>query len=147
MELRPLSAGYSPRTAKAIACENLTKPDIAAAIATAKAQLSQRTEVTIQTVVEELAKLGFADAGPPTPAVKHGALVSLGRHLGMFVDRHVIEGSIEHRVALMTREERLARVEELLEGAKQDLPLLEQIEADADAAHDGEASEVPPTEG
>jgi hypothetical protein len=29
----------------------------------------------------------------------------------------VIEGSIEHRIALMSREERLARVEELLEGA------------------------------
>jgi hypothetical protein len=65
----------------------------------------------------------------------------------MFVDRRVIEGSIEHRVALMTREERLARLEELLEGATQYLPLLEQAEADADAAHDGEASEVPPTEG
>jgi len=63
----------------------------------------------------------------------------------MFVDRHVIEGSIEHRVALMTREKRLARVEELLEGAKQYLPVLEQIEAEA--AHDGEASEVAPTEG
>ena len=142
-----IRAGYSPKTARAIGCENLTKPDIAAAIAKAQAQLSEHTEVTIASIVAELARLGFADAGPPTPAVKHGALVSLGRHLGMFVDRHVIEGSIEHRVALMTREERLARAEELLEGAKQYLPVLEQIEAEADAAHDGEASEVPPTEG
>jgi hypothetical protein len=71
----------------------------------------------------------------------------LGRHLGMFVDRHVIEGSIEHRVALITREESLARVEELLEGAKQYLPLLEQIETEADAAHNGEASEATSTEG
>ena len=78
-------------------------------------------------------------------AVKHGALVSLGRHLGMFVDRHVIEGSIEHRVALMTREERLARVEELLDGAKQYLPLLEQIESEADTAHNGETDEAPAT--
>src|SRR5215813_7665030 len=110
-------------------------------------QLSEHTEVTIASIVAELARLGFADAGPPTPSVKHGALVSLGKCLGMFVDRHVIEGSIEHRVALMTREERLARAEELLEGATQYLPSLEQIEADADAAHNGEASEVPPTEG
>ena len=140
-----IRAGYSPKTAGVIGYENLRKPQIAAVIAKAQAQLSAHTEVTIASIVAELAKLGFADAGPPTPAVKHGALVSLGRHLGMFVDRHVIEGSIEHRVALMTREERLARVEELLEGAKQYLPVLEQIEAEA--AHDGEASEVPPTEG
>jgi hypothetical protein len=65
----------------------------------------------------------------------------------MFVDRRVIEGSIEHRVSLMTRKERLARLEELLEGATQHLPLLEQVEAEADAAHDGEASEAPSTEG
>ena len=143
-----IRAGYSPKTAKAIACENLTKPDIVAAIAKAQAQLSEHTEVTIKSVVAELAKLGFAPLSePPSASVKHGALVSLGRYLGMFVDRHVIEGSIEHRVSLMTREERLARAEELLEGATQYLPSLEQIEADADAAHDGEASEVPPTEG
>ncbi len=59
---------------------------------------------------------------------KKGALDSLARHLGMFVDRHAIEGSIEHRVAMMTREERLARVNEFLEGAGRFLPLLEQVE-------------------
>jgi hypothetical protein len=56
---------------------------------------------SIETVVKELAKLGFADVGTPTPAVKHGALVSLGKHLGMFIDRHILEGSIEHRVSLI----------------------------------------------
>src|SRR5262249_26525224 len=39
-----------------------------------------------------VAKLGFADVGTPTPAVKHGALVSLDKHLGTFVDRHILEG-------------------------------------------------------
>jgi hypothetical protein len=42
------------------------------------------------------------------------AVVSLGKHFGMFTDRHEIEGSIEHRVSFMTREESLARLEELL---------------------------------
>jgi hypothetical protein len=64
----------------------------------------------------------------------------------MFAGRHVIEGSIEHRIALMSREERLARVEELLEGARRYLPVLERVEAELDAAHDDEASEVPSTE-
>jgi hypothetical protein len=62
-----------------------------------------------------LAKLGFADVGTPTPAVKHDALVSLGKHLGMFVDRHILEGSIEDRVALMTCEEQLVGAGELIE--------------------------------
>lgn len=45
---------------------------------------------------------------------KHAALVSLGRHLGMFVDRSEVAHSFEARVASMTREERLARMRELL---------------------------------
>ena len=47
-------------------------------------------------------------------ADKIAALEKLGRHLGMFVERHVHEGTIEHRLSLMTREERLARAEQLL---------------------------------
>jgi len=47
---------------------------------------------------------------------KPAALVSLARHLGMFVDRHG-PVSLEERIAMMTPEERLARVAELLERA------------------------------
>ena len=35
---------------------------------------------------------------------KQAALTNLARHLGMFVDRHVAEGSIEHRIMRMTPE-------------------------------------------
>jgi len=59
----------------------------------------------------------------------------------MFVDRRVIEGSIEHRVSLMTREERLARLEELLEGARQYLPVLEQYENERAEEPDGEPND------
>jgi hypothetical protein len=70
----------------------------------------------------------------------------------MFTDRHVIEGSIEHRIALMSPAERVARADQLLESAVKYLPVLEQhekerAEAESDAAHDGEASEAPSTEG
>jgi hypothetical protein len=69
-------------------------------------------------VVSELAKLGFAKLrAPPSAVVKHDALVYLGRHLGMFTDRRVIEGSIEHQVSLMMRAERLAKAEELISTA------------------------------
>src|SRR6516225_2412526 len=103
---------------------------MAAAIATAKAQVSRRTEVTIEAVVAELAKLGFADAGRPTPAVRHDALVSLGKHLGMFADRHILEGSLEHQIIAMTPDERLARARELIEMGRQYLPLLARHRAE-----------------
>jgi Terminase small subunit len=134
-----IRAGYSPRTAAAIGHENLRKPEIAAAVASARNELTECTEVTIETVVAELARLGFARLGePPSAAVKHDALVSLGKHLGMFTNRHVIEGSMEHRVALMTPGERVARADQLLASAAKYLPLLEQ--------HENERAEEPGSE-
>src|SRR5271166_5586839 len=41
-----IRAGYSAKTARVIGHENLTKPDIAAAIEKAKAKRAERTELT-----------------------------------------------------------------------------------------------------
>jgi hypothetical protein len=65
--------------------------------------------------------------------------------LGMFVERHIHEGTIEHQLSLMSREERLTRAEQLLANAERYLPLLEQAETELEVAHDDEAGEVPST--
>lgn len=54
-----IRAGYSPKTAGAIASENLSKPAISAAIACAMAERSKRTGVTQDRVINELAKVAF----------------------------------------------------------------------------------------
>lgn len=56
-----IRAGYSEKTAKDIACENLAKPYIAEAIAEAKAARSERTGITQDSVLREIARLGFSD--------------------------------------------------------------------------------------
>jgi phage terminase small subunit len=56
-----IRAGYSERTAAAIGAENLTKPQIASAVQKATSERSERTKVTADRVVEELAKVGFSD--------------------------------------------------------------------------------------
>lgn len=56
-----IRAGYSERTARQIGDENLSKPDIASAIKAAMAERSERTEITQDMVLSELAKIGFAD--------------------------------------------------------------------------------------
>lgn len=56
-----IRAGYSKKTARAIGQENLTKPDIQAAISAAQEARSIRTEITQDMVLEELAKIGFAN--------------------------------------------------------------------------------------
>ena len=132
-----IRAGYSEKTARAIGCENLTKPDIQAAIQQEMAKRAQRTEITADKVLKEFAKLAFFDPrnlfddkGNPKDiteldddtaaalagldvvqevdpdsgttsyttryklASKQAALDSLGRHLGMFLDRSEVNASV-----------------------------------------------------
>jgi phage terminase small subunit len=56
-----IRAGYSAKTAEAIGHENLRKPKIAAAIQAAMDTREQRTEITQDRVLQELAKIGFAN--------------------------------------------------------------------------------------
>lgn len=57
-----IRAGYSAKTAKSIGQENLTKPDIADAIAAAQKAVVEKVGVTAERVREELAKIGFANS-------------------------------------------------------------------------------------
>ena len=57
-----IRAGYSPETAKEIGYENLTKPHIRAKIDKAMAERSKRTGISADRVLNELAKIGFANA-------------------------------------------------------------------------------------
>lgn len=56
-----IRAGYSKKTASEMGYENLNKPQILDAITHAKAERSARTEITQDMVLQELAKIGFAD--------------------------------------------------------------------------------------
>lgn len=54
-------AGYSEKTAYRTGADNLKKPQIAQAISEAQADRANRTQVTADRVVEELAKIGFSN--------------------------------------------------------------------------------------
>ena len=56
-----IRAGYSGKTARAIAYELLTKPDIQDAIAEAQQERSKRTGINQDRVLAELALLGFSN--------------------------------------------------------------------------------------
>jgi phage terminase small subunit len=61
---------------------------------------------------------------------KKAALDSLGRYLGMFVDRTEIRGAMEVKLMNLSRAERLAMMRELLEGARKYLPAAEITDAE-----------------
>lgn len=175
-----IRAGYSSKTARAIGYENLTKPHVRSAVDAAMAIRADRTEITADKVLAELAKIGFSDirnvirwrggltedgeiaevtedleAQPHGGALKRshrevlnvvefvdsedldpaaaaaisevsqsptgglriklhdkkGALVDIGRHLGMFHDHIQLEHS--GHIASMTPQQRAERLAEL----------------------------------
>lgn len=58
-----IRAGYSAKTARSVGSENLTKPDIRAAIDAESAKLAEEVGVTAKEIISELRRIGFADAG------------------------------------------------------------------------------------
>lgn len=56
-----IRAGYSNKTANRIGSENLSKPDIQAAIRKRQVELQERVEITQERVITELAKVAFAN--------------------------------------------------------------------------------------
>lgn len=56
-----IRAGYSEKTAGSIGHENLNKPEIQLHIKELQKDLSDRTKITQEMVINELAKIGFSD--------------------------------------------------------------------------------------
>jgi phage terminase small subunit len=91
-----IRAGYSSHTAAQTGHENLRKPEIAARINELRAKQTKKTEITIERVLTELAKIAFADMGSivvneggkvvVSPRDKTAALQTLLKHLAPVAD-------------------------------------------------------------
>jgi len=85
-----IAAGYSKKTARNQGCENLSKPNIEKKINEMKAKRAERTQITADNVVKELAKIGFGSEdqieGFTRLEIKDKikALELLARHTGAF---------------------------------------------------------------
>jgi phage terminase small subunit len=67
-----IRAGYSEKTARQMGTENLAKPVISAAIEEAIAKRAERTEITQDMVLRELAKIGFSNMQDYMKSTKDG---------------------------------------------------------------------------
>lgn len=65
-------AGYSKKTARSIGQENLTKPDIAAAIEAGEKAIADRNEISQDRVAQELALLAFSNLQDYMRATSNG---------------------------------------------------------------------------
>ena len=114
-----IRAGYSKKTAQVIGAENLAKPVIGDAIRTALKERRQRTEITQDRVLEELAMIAFA------PGIEERleqlkmsdqlvALDKIAKHLGMFIERVHHSGEIATTAREMDDGELLERGYQLM---------------------------------
>lgn len=82
-----IRAGYSAKTAYSIGQENLNKPEIAEMVQKAMDERSERTGISADRVLKELAKIGFSDI---RKAVKWYSQANVAA-----VDMDGVEGEIE----------------------------------------------------
>ena len=89
-----IRAGYSPKTAHVIGPENLGKPIIAEAVVAAMEERAERTGITQDQVVTEIARMAFYEI-PEMKLSPHDKLIALdklAKHLGMYVERREVSG-------------------------------------------------------
>jgi phage terminase small subunit len=82
-----IRAGYSERTARDIGCENLAKPNIAAAIAEGIAKRADKLGLTAEKVLQDIEETRKAASQDGQYASALRASELQGKHLGMFIDR------------------------------------------------------------
>jgi hypothetical protein len=85
-------AGYSVHRADRQAQENLRKPAVAAAIAKAQAERSERLRLTADWVLERLREEATRHGPDSSQGARVTALRLLGQHLGMFTKRMEVSG-------------------------------------------------------
>lgn len=77
-------AGYPEKTARQVGAENLTKPDIRAAIAEAQVTRAERTAITADDVLRGLKREAERTGKGSSHSARVRALALLGEHLGVF---------------------------------------------------------------
>lgn len=111
-----IRAGYSEKTAREQAAQNLSKLNIQEKIAELKAERAKRTEMTQDSVIQELAAVARAEVKGVRAVDKLKALELLGKHLGMFVERYEVNAAeIEKRIAEAREQGKKEGTQELLE--------------------------------
>jgi phage terminase small subunit len=92
-----IRAGYSAHSAKEIASELLTFPNVAAAVAARQSARSESAQVDAEYVLKGLRREAEREGDGASHSARVAAYNLLGKHLGMFVDRHEVKttGTLE----------------------------------------------------
>lgn len=126
-----IAAGYNKKSARKMGCENVTKPDIQAAIEKARNLSARRINKTSDMVMADIeeTRLQALEAGQYSAATRCSELQ--GKHLAMFTDKVQHSGSIsvdelsptvrDHRINYLLNKSVEARARENGESEYMDL--------------------------
>lgn len=105
-----IRAGYSEKTAYAIGNENLSKPEIAAALAAAQQTTAKRAEMTVDQHMEDLKRIRDAAFNEGKFSAAAAAEVARGKVAGFYVEKVEVE-DVTDRAEIMRRKraERLGK--------------------------------------
>lgn len=82
-----IRAGYSAKTAGVVGHENLTKPEIAAAVQHAKSQAAERAEMTVDQHLADLKEIRDAAISEGKYSAAATAEIARGKVAGFYVER------------------------------------------------------------
>ena len=82
-----IKAGYSEKTARKIASENVTKPDIKEALAQEEKKLQEKYEYTIDDMVRELDDVKMKADSEQNRQAQIKAIELKGKAFGLFVEK------------------------------------------------------------
>ena len=100
-------AGYSEKSARQVASENLSKPNIQHAIAKAAEERRRRTQVTGDRVLQELSEIAFADVGALLTVTDDGELVVDPEKLAQSGTRSISEIKNTRELAILKASEQI----------------------------------------
>lgn len=98
-----IRAGYSEKTAQEQSSRLLSNVMVQEAVQKAKNKLSERTELTVDMVVQGLLKEAQDYAEGSTQSARVSAWAHLGKHLGMFTEKVQHSGSDGGPVQVATK--------------------------------------------
>lgn len=109
-----IRAGYSEKTAGQIGAEYLKKPHIGQAVAHGIMKASEKAEVSVQDVINGLAREAHYYGEGSTQSARVSAWGLLGKYHKMFIDR--IEADITHSFSDLSDDELDQAIEDMQDG-------------------------------
>jgi len=90
-----IRAGYSEKTARSVGSENLSKPDIAAAISKAQGKIAKKVEVTVESLANELEEARKIAITEKQSSAAVSATMGKAKLFGLGVENRRLSGTVQ----------------------------------------------------